>query len=149
MRPFKSIYINCYNSLRFVADISKTIQKGHNFLQIKDHNSGRRHETQTNDPIFFICFSSTNCLWNSFFHLKIVKIYFHEVPLSAHSGLQNTWILEVRTNSKIFRVLSWSNITRMVKILTKSNECSEINLAAKEKYVIELSKKLHNPETAS
>ena len=37
----------------------------------------------------------------------------------------------------------------MVKILTKSNECSEINLAAKEKYVIELSKKLHNPETAS
>ena len=72
------------------------MQKGHNFWQFKDHNSGRRHENQTNDPIFFICFSSPNCLGNSFFHLKIVKIHFHGVPPLAHSGLQNTWILVVK-----------------------------------------------------
>ena len=93
---FQMQNINCYNSLRFVADISKKMQKGHNFWQFKDHNSGRRHENQTNDPIFFTCFSSPNCLGNSFFHLKIVKIHFHGVLPLAYSGLQNNWILEVK-----------------------------------------------------
>ena len=50
-RTFKCIYTKCYNSLIFGPDISKKIQKGHNFWQFKDHNSGRRHENQTNDPI--------------------------------------------------------------------------------------------------
>ena len=36
----------------------------------------------------------------------------------------------------------------LVKALTKSTECTEIILAAKEKYINELSKKLSNPETA-
>ena len=56
------------------------MQKGHNFWQFKDHNSGRRHENQTNEPIFFICSASPNCLGNSFYHLKIAKIHFHGVP---------------------------------------------------------------------
>ena len=43
-------------------------------IKMNIHNSGRRHEIQTNDLIFFICFWSPNCLENSFFHLKIVKI---------------------------------------------------------------------------
>ena len=34
------------------------------------------------------------------------------------------------------------------KALTKSNECTKIILAAKEKYINELSKKLNNPKTA-
>ena len=93
---FKCICINCFNNLRFVADISKKIQKRDNFWQLKDHNSGRRHENKTNDPIFFICFSRSNCFWNSIFYLKIVKIHFHGIPPLAHSGLQNTWILEVK-----------------------------------------------------
>ena len=38
--------------------------------------------------------------------------------------------------------------TDLEKILTKSNECTEIILAAKEKYINELSKKLSNPKTA-
>ena len=37
--------------------------------------------------------------------------------------------------------------TDLEKALTKSNECNEIILAAKEKYINELSKKLSNPET--
>ena len=72
------------------------MQKGHNFWQFKDHKSGRRHENQTNDLNFFICFSSPNSLGNSFFNLKIVKIHFHGVPHLAHSSLQNTWILEMK-----------------------------------------------------
>ena len=39
--------------------------------------------------------------------------------------------------------------TDLHKALTKSNVCTEIILAAKEKYINELSKKLSNPETAS
>ena len=38
--------------------------------------------------------------------------------------------------------------TELEKALTKSNECTEIILAAKEKYINELSKKPNNPETA-
>ena len=100
-KTFKCIYINCYNSLRFVPEINKKMQKGQNFWQFKDHNSKRRHENQTNDPISFICFSSPNCFGNSSFHLKIVKINFHGVlifhdnPLALY-GLQNTWILETK-----------------------------------------------------
>ena len=38
--------------------------------------------------------------------------------------------------------------TGLEKVLTKSNACTENILAAKEKYINELSKKLSNPETA-
>ena len=59
------------------------MHRGCNFLQFKDHNLGRRHENQTNDSIFSICFLSPNCLGNLFFYLKIVKIHFHGVSLLA------------------------------------------------------------------
>ena len=80
MRTFRCVYINCYNSIRFFVDISKKLEKGYNFWKFKDHNSGRRCENKTNNPIIFICFSSTNCLGTSFLHLKIVKIHFHGTP---------------------------------------------------------------------
>ena len=38
--------------------------------------------------------------------------------------------------------------TDLEKALTNSNECTGIILAAKEKYINELSKKLRNPKTA-
>ena len=38
--------------------------------------------------------------------------------------------------------------TDLEKALTKSNECTKNILAAKEKYINELSKKLSNPEAA-
>ena len=34
----------------------------HFFGQFTDHNSGRKHENQTNDPSFFIYFFCSNCL---------------------------------------------------------------------------------------
>ena len=114
------------------------MQKRHNFWEFKDHNSGRRHENQTNDPIFFICISSPNCIGNSFLHLKIVKIHFHRVPPLTYSGLQNAWILEVkavrnihteenkqsgftfsielRIKFKIFTVISWSTVFKYISV---------------------------------
>ena len=38
---------------------------------------------------------SSNYWLYSFLYLKYVKIHFHGVPHLVHSGLQNTWILEV------------------------------------------------------
>ena len=44
--------------------------------QCKDHNFGRKHEDETNEPIFFIYFSRFNCNIH-FLYLKIVKTRFH------------------------------------------------------------------------
>ena len=75
---------------------SPTLKKG--TFAIRSFRGHESMETwnQTKDPVFLICFSSPNCLGNSFLLLKIAKIHFHEVPPLAHSGLQNTWILEVK-----------------------------------------------------
>ena len=42
-RPFRCIYVNCFNRLRFLAEVSTKLQKMHFFRQFKDHNSGREH----------------------------------------------------------------------------------------------------------
>ena len=44
IRTFRSIYVNCFNRLRFLAEVSTKLQKMHFFGQFKDHNSGRKHE---------------------------------------------------------------------------------------------------------
>ena len=43
MKIFRSIYVNCFNRLRFLAEVSTKLQKMHFFGQFKDHNSGRKH----------------------------------------------------------------------------------------------------------
>ena len=43
IRTFRSIYVNCFNRLRFLAEVSTKLQKMHFFGQFKDHNSGRKH----------------------------------------------------------------------------------------------------------
>ena len=48
--------MNCYNSLRPFAGISKKLLKGHNFRQFKDHNSRRRYENKTNTSFFKFAF---------------------------------------------------------------------------------------------
>ena len=62
MRTFRCIYVNCFNRLRFLAEISTKLEKMHLFGKFKNHNSGRKHGNQTNDSIFFIYFSRSNCL---------------------------------------------------------------------------------------
>ena len=89
MRTFRCIYVNCFNKLRFLQKIVKNTLFG----QFTDHNSGRKHRNQTNDPIFFVYFFHSSCFKHSFLYLKIVKIHFDVVPTLVHSGLYNTSIL--------------------------------------------------------
>ena len=76
MRPFRLIEINCFNIFRFLADVSTNLQKMHYFGQFRDHNLGKKKGNYTNNPIFFINFLSSNCLWCSFLYLKIAKLHF-------------------------------------------------------------------------
>ena len=43
MRTFICIYVNFFNRLRFVAEVSTKLQNMHFFGQFKDQNSGREH----------------------------------------------------------------------------------------------------------
>ena len=43
MATFKSIYVNCFNRLRFPAEVSTNLQKGHFLRQFKDQISGTKH----------------------------------------------------------------------------------------------------------
>ena len=43
IRTFRSIYVNCFNRLRFLAEVSTKLQKMHFFRQFKNHKSGRKH----------------------------------------------------------------------------------------------------------
>ena len=58
MKIFRSIYINCFNRLRYLAEVSTKLQKMHVFIQFKDYNSGRKHRKWTNDVIFLFTFSA-------------------------------------------------------------------------------------------
>ena len=42
IRTFRFIYVNCFNRLRFLAEVSTKLQKMHFFVQFKDHNSGKK-----------------------------------------------------------------------------------------------------------
>ena len=43
IKNFRSIYVNCFNTPRFLAEVSTKLQKMHLFGQFKDHNSERKH----------------------------------------------------------------------------------------------------------
>ena len=82
MRSFRSIEINCFNIFRFLVEVSTDLQKKCTILGNLRTITQERKRNYTNDPIFFIYFLSSNCLWYSFLFLKIAKIHFHGVLLS-------------------------------------------------------------------
>ena len=45
-----------FNRLRFLVEVSTKLQTMHFSGQFKDHKSGRKHGSQTNDPIFHLLF---------------------------------------------------------------------------------------------
>ena len=55
---FQMKYVNCFNRLRFLAEVSTKLLKIHFYRQIKGHNSGRKLKNQTNDLIFSSTFST-------------------------------------------------------------------------------------------
>ena len=56
MRNFRCIYVNFFNRLRFLVEFSTKLQTMHFSGQFKDHKSGRKHGSQTNNPIFHLLF---------------------------------------------------------------------------------------------
>ena len=58
MKIFRSIYVNCFKRLRFLAKVNTKLQKMQFFGQFKDYNSGRKHGKQTNNAIFSFIFSA-------------------------------------------------------------------------------------------
>ena len=81
MRPFRCIYVNCFNRRIFLNEVSTKLQKMNFFRQFKDHNSGKKHGNYTNDPIYFIFFFRSNCFYYSLLNLKISKFIFMRSPL--------------------------------------------------------------------
>ena len=57
IRTFRSIYVNCFNRLRFLAEVSSVLQKMHFFGKFTYRNSDSKHENYTNDPSFSSTFS--------------------------------------------------------------------------------------------
>ena len=56
MRTFRCIYVNCFNRLRFLAEISTKLQRKHFFGQFKVHNSGRKKRKLDKWPHFLNLF---------------------------------------------------------------------------------------------
>ena len=54
VRPFRYIHANCFHIIKFFAKVSSQLRKRHFFWQFKDNNSGRKHGSYANDPIFHL-----------------------------------------------------------------------------------------------
>ena len=75
------MHVNILSKLRLIfCWCQQKIQKMSYFLYFNDHNPGRIHDNQINDPIFFIYSLSSICWYISFLHFKTSKIQFHGVP---------------------------------------------------------------------
>ena len=82
MRSFRRIVVNCSNTFMFLLKSSQICQKYTLLGNLRTITQGEKGDL-TNDPIVFIYFLSSNCLWYSFLYFKIAKIHFHGVVLSS------------------------------------------------------------------
>ena len=86
IKTFRSIYVNCFNTLRFLAEVSTKLQKMHFFGQFKDHKSERKHGNYINDPRFSSAFSALTGCDIHFYISKWSKFIFMWSPLLVYSG---------------------------------------------------------------
>ena len=86
MKTFRSIYVNYFNTLRFLAEVSTKLQKMHFFGQFKDHKSERKHGNYINDPRFSSAFSALTGCDIHFYISKWSKFIFMWSPLLVYSG---------------------------------------------------------------
>ena len=77
MRRFRSIYVKCFNRLRFPDEVSTKLQKRHFLDNLRTITHEGNMETRQMTPFFHLIFPL--CLSHSFLYLKIVKINFHVV----------------------------------------------------------------------
>ena len=85
MRTFKCIYLNCFNKLKFLAEVSTKLQKTYFFGNLRTITQEGKMETWQMKPfLFYLLFPAY-----SFLHLKIVKIHFYVVLPLVHSKYLN------------------------------------------------------------
>ena len=75
----RSIYVNCFNTLRFLAEVSTNLQKLHFLDNLRPITQEGSTETRQMTP-FFIYFFCSNWLKYSFSYLTMVKFHFLVVP---------------------------------------------------------------------
>ena len=80
IRTLRSIHVNCFNRLRFLAEVSTKLQKMHFFEGFEDHNSGRKDGNETNGPIFSSTFSALTFCNIHFYIWKWSKLIFMWSP---------------------------------------------------------------------
>ena len=64
----ESIYVNCFNRLRFLAEVSTKLHKMHFFGQFKDRNSERKHGNQIKIPqwsVKYLNFGQKLLIWTT------------------------------------------------------------------------------------
>ena len=74
--PFICLHVNCFNILRFFAEVSTKLQKIPFFRQFNDHCTGGEDGNLTNEPIFSIYFFRSNCCGINFWIWKYSKFVF-------------------------------------------------------------------------
>ena len=80
MRTFRYIYVNCFNRLRFLAEVNTDCKKD-NFLDNLSTKTWQGNmETRAMTPFFSSTFSALTVFNIHFLYLKLVKIYFHVAP---------------------------------------------------------------------
>ena len=80
MRPFRCKYVNCFNRLRFLADVSTKLRKSTFLDNLRTISQEGNMETRQMTPFFSSTFSDlTVSNIHSFLNLKILKIPFHVV----------------------------------------------------------------------
>ena len=81
-RIFRCMYVNCFDRLRFLAEVSTKFQKMPLFRQFKDHKSGSKQGKWRNDSIFFSSiFSALTVFIIHFWIWKYSKFIFMWSPL--------------------------------------------------------------------
>ena len=88
IKTFRSIYVNYFNTLRNLAEVSTKLQKMHFLDKLRTITQEGSTETRQMTPIFSSTFSAlTVCNIYSFLYLKMVKSHFLVVPPLVYSGL--------------------------------------------------------------
>ena len=80
-KPFRCIYVNWFNILRFFCWSQHKIEKMHFFRQFKDHNSVKKNENYKSGPIFSSTFSALPARNIHFWIWKYLKFIFNFIIL--------------------------------------------------------------------
>ena len=112
IRTFRSIYINCFNRLRFLAEVISKLQKMHFFGKFKDHKSERKHWNWTNDHIFSSTFSTLTVCNIRFYITKWSKFIFMWSPLWSVKYLNFGQNLPIQTAHHTFRESRHPEVTK-------------------------------------